>query len=67
MRDEVTRCGGEGHSTALPWLATPEQKALQILPLDVLKWVHNHIFGVAKRDGWVAALILSKRALLSFG
>lgn len=29
----------------------------KILPLHVLEWIHNHVFSVAKRQGWLDALV----------
>jgi hypothetical protein len=27
------------------------------LPLRLLEWIHNHVFSIAKREGWLDALI----------
>lgn len=40
-----------------PSLLHPGSMHADLLPLEVLKWIHNHIFGVAKREGWLDALM----------
>lgn len=40
-----------------PGLLPQGRVPARLLPLDVLKWVHNHAFGAAKREGWLDALM----------
>lgn len=40
-----------------PGLLPQGRAPAKLLPLDILKWVHNHTFGVAKREGWLDALM----------
>ncbi len=40
-----------------PGLLPQGRAPADLLSLDVLKWVHNHTFGVAKREGWLDALM----------
>lgn len=40
-----------------PGLLPQGRAPARILPLDILKWVHNHTFSVAKREGWLDALM----------
>lgn len=40
-----------------PGLLPKSRTHAKLLPLEVLKWVHNHIFSVAKRQGWLDALM----------
>lgn len=40
-----------------PRLLPQGRTHVKLLPLDVLTWVHNHTFAVAKREGWLDALM----------
>lgn len=40
-----------------PGLLPQGRAPAKLLPLDVLKWAHNHTFAVAKREGWLDALM----------